>query len=82
MKDIKLYGDNVSSYAEYAYKAAKAYKRATGKSVDKIEIRDRNNYVSFTCFRNGQDVALYGLENGRIVKGYVNGIAGVKNTVV
>lgn len=70
-KQIEIWGDNTQSYSEQAVKAAAAYSRATGKIAESVEIRDRNGYVSFVIYNSaGQEVALYGLENGRIVKGY------------
>lgn len=71
MKSIEIWGDNVQSYQGQAVKAAATYKRHSGKSAASVEVRDRNGYVSFVIYNAaGQEVALYGLENGRIVKGY------------
>lgn len=71
MKNIETWGDNTQSYTAQATKAAAAYKRHSGKAAASVEIRDRNGYVSFVIYNAaGQEVALYGLENGRIVKGY------------
>lgn len=71
---IEIFGDNVMSYEPFAIKAANAYKRATKKTPDAVEIRDRNGYVGFDVYRNNELVATYGLENDRITRGFISGI--------
>lgn len=66
-----IYGDNTESYSTYAKKAAINYTRSTGRSVYAVGIKDANGYVSFSVRdHGGNEIALYGLENDRVVCGY------------